>query len=164
MAASTEKVDIGPMAAVAGLFSEKVGKVLLKKTDEVIVENGGDIFIKTKKDPIIGIYAGDNSPFTGKLAIKISSKSTPCGICTSAGTVGPSLSKGTADAVIVLSPETTLADAAATALGNMVQSKTDIDKTINYGKKIDNITGLVIIKDDKIGVWGELEIVNKRKK
>ena len=159
MAASARKVNIGPMAAVAGLFSEKVGKDLLKKTEEVIVENGGDIFLATKKDPIIGIYAGENSPFTGKFAIKISSENIPLGICTSAGTVGPSLSKGKADAVIVISPETTLADAAATALGNMVQTKTDIDKTINYGKKIDNITGLVIIKDDKIGIWGELEII-----
>ena len=159
MATSTRKVGVGPMAAVAGLFAETTGKAILEKTEEVIVENGGDIFISVKNDPSIGIYAGDKSPFSGRLGFKISAASTPTGICTSAGTVGPSLSKGQADAVTVISPSTTLADAAATALGNMLSSREELDQVINYGKNIDGVTGLLIIIGDKIGIWGNLELV-----
>jgi len=163
MIKSSIKVNTGPMAAVAGLFAEKVGKTILKKNNqhkEVIVENGGDIFLSLKNDPIIGVYAGKKSPFTNTLGIKIAADLTPLGICTSAGTVGPSLSKGKSDAVIVVSPKPTLADAAATALGNKIQTEKDIKQAINYGQKIDDIIGLVIIKNDKIGAWGKLELVN----
>ena len=47
MAEAAEKVKVGPMAAVAGAFAEFVGQDLLKYSAEVIVENGGDIFLKT---------------------------------------------------------------------------------------------------------------------
>ncbi|MEW6040613.1 MAG: UPF0280 family protein, partial [Elusimicrobiota bacterium] len=97
MAAATEKASVGPMASVAGAISEFVGRDLLKFSKEVIVENGGDIFIKTNKTRKIGIFAG-NSPLTGKIAIEILPQKTPLGICTSAGTVGHSLSFGRADA------------------------------------------------------------------
>lgn len=156
-------VNVGPMAAVAGLFSEETGKVILKKSEEVIVENGGDIFLSVKNDPLIGVYAGEKSPFTGNLGIRISAEKTPIGICTSAGTVGPSLSKGQADAVIVISPNTLLADAAATAFGNMLKSKSDIEKVISYSRQLDDITGLLVIIKDKIGVRGNLELVKLKK-
>ena len=152
-------VDVGPMAGVAGFFYCVLVQAVLKKTDEVIVENGGDIYLSVKNDPVIGIYAGKDSPFTGKIGVKISAEDTPIGICTSAGTIGPSLSQGKADAVIVLSPITTLADATATAMGNYIQDKNDIQKIISKGKKIENITGLLIIKDDNLGIWGNLELV-----
>lgn len=163
MAVNSKKVNVGPMATVAGLFARRVGEALLKKKPikEAVVENGGDIFLSLKKRPVIGIYAGEHSPFTNKLSVKLTSSNTPLGICTSAGTIGSSFSDGEADAVIVVSPNTILADAAATALGNRVKMKSDIQKTIDYGKKYDEITGLVIIKDDKIGMWGELEIVSR---
>ena len=156
---SAKVVNVGPMATVAGLFSETIGQVMLKKSDQVIVENGGDIYLSVEKDPVIGIYAGDKSPFTNKIGIKIAAENTPVGICTSAGTIGPSLSKGKADAVIVMSPETTLADAAATAIGNKVQTKSDINDAVKQGRNIKKITGIIVIKKDNIGMWGDLELI-----
>ncbi len=122
MAEAAEKAGVGPMAAVAGAIAEYVGRELLPFSREVIVENGGDIFLKTQKTRSIGIYAGESSPFTGKLALRIEPKDTPLGICTSAGTVGHSLSFGKCDAAILVSPSASLADAAATAVGNLIQS------------------------------------------
>jgi len=159
MGESTRIVGVGPMAAVAGLFAEKVGQLVLEITDEVIVENGGDIFLSLKKDRTVGIYAGKDSLFSGRLAIRVKAEKTPLGICTSAGTVGPSLSLGQADAVVVLSPFTTLADAAATALGNLVQEEEDIDTALNRAKTITDISGVLIIKNDRIGLWGDIELV-----
>lgn len=158
MARAGERVGVGPMAAVAGAISEFVGKDLLKYTDEVIIENGGDIFLKVKKKRYCGIFAGESS-LSDKFAIEILPQDTPCGICTSSGKVGPSLSFGCADAVVVVSKSTLLADACATAVGNIIKSKDDIEKGINFAKNIKGIKGTVIICDDKIGIWGDIKLI-----
>ncbi|MCK4467741.1 MAG: UPF0280 family protein [Desulfobacterales bacterium] len=158
MAAASEKTGVGPMAAVAGAIAEHVGKDLLSYTDEVVVENGGDIFIKTDSPVTVGIFAG-RSPFSMRIGLRVATKGKPVSICTSSGTIGHSLSLGKADAVCVVSESCSLADAAATSICNHVVSKTDIQKAIEFGKNIDGVTGLVIIMGDKIGLYGKVEIV-----
>lgn len=158
MAYAGKLVDVGPMTAVAGAIAEYVGKGILKYSKEVIVENGGDIFIKTLRKRRIGIYAG-SSPLSNKIAIEINSKDTPTGICTSSGTVGHSLSFGKADAVVVLSSSNSLADAAATKIGNLVKTPEDIEQAIEFAQTIPLLKGVIIIKDDKMGVWGEIKLV-----
>ncbi|MFZ5968025.1 MAG: UPF0280 family protein [Bacillota bacterium] len=155
MAEAASKVGVGPMAAVAGAVSEFVGKELLKVTDEIMIENGGDIFIKTLKKRRILVYAG-KSVLSNRVALEISPEDTPMGICTSAGTVGHSLSFGKADAVVVLSQDTLLADAAATAIGNIVCSPSDVQKGIDFGKSITGVEGVLIIVDDTMGAWGKI--------
>jgi len=155
MVLAAEKVGVGPMAAVAGAVAEFVGRDLLKFCEEVIVENGGDIFIKVKKTINVGIYAAD-SPFTQRLSLKILPKETPIGICTSSGTVGPSLSFGTSDATVALSKSASLADACATAIGNLIKDETDIQKALGYAKAIEGLYGVVIIKGKKMGAWGNV--------
>ncbi len=158
MAQAAEKVGVGPMAAVAGAIAEAVGRDLLAHAPEVIVENGGDIFVRLSKTRLVGVYAGE-SPLTGKIALEIEPEDTPLGVCTSSGTVGHSLSFGGADAVIVISYWTALADAAATAIGNIVKSADDIATAIEQAQVIDGLTGVVVIKDDKMGVWGKVKLV-----
>jgi ApbE superfamily uncharacterized protein (UPF0280 family) len=159
MAKAAADVGVGPMAAVAGAIAECVGKELLAFSEEVIVENGGDIFLKTRKRRLVGVYAGDNSPFTGNIALEIQPEETPLGVCTSAGTVGHSLSLGRADACIVLSPCTALADAAATALGNLIQEASDIPQVTDFASRTEGIRGVVVIKDDQMGIWGQVKVV-----
>ena len=128
MANAAKKANVGPMAAIAGAVAEFVGKDLLAFSDEVIVENGGDIFIKTKIMRRVGIYAGESSPFTGSIALEITANERGLGVCTSSGTVSHSLNFGKADAVCIISDDAALADAVATAAGNAVKSKDDIEK------------------------------------
>ena len=157
MAEAAEKVGVGPMASVAGAIAEFVGKELLAFSPEVIVENGGDIYLKSLRERTIGIYAG-KSPLSGKLGLEIKGQDMPLGICTSSGTVGHSLSYGKADAVIVLSKSATLADAAATAIGNLIIQPNDIPSGIEFAQGIEGLKGVLIIKDDKIGLWGKVKI------
>ena len=157
MSEAAGKAGIGPMASVAGAIAEFVGNELLAFSPEIIVENGGDIYLKSLKKRLIGIYAG-KSPLTGKIGLEINGEDTPLGICTSSGTVGHSLSYGKADAVIVLSKSAALADAAATAVGNLIKQPGDIPNGIELAKGIDGLLGVVVIKDDKIGLWGEVKI------
>lgn len=158
MAYAARCADVGPMAAVAGAISEYVGIELLKYTDEVIVENGGDIFIKSNRDTKILVYAG-RSPFSNKIALSISASDTPLGICTSAGTVGHSLSFGKSDAVVILSKDTLVADAAATSVGNIVVTPDDINPAIEYARSIKGVEGVLIIISDKMGAWGKVTLV-----
>lgn len=158
MAKAAKEVGVGPMASVAGAIAEYVGRELLPFSSELIVENGGDIFLKTLKRRLIGVYAGE-SPFTGKITLEIQPEETPLGICTSSGTVGHSLSFGRADACIVLSLSTSLADAAATAIGNLTVEASDIPRGIDFAKGVEGIKGVVIIKGDQIGIWGEVKIL-----
>jgi len=157
MTEASQKAGVGPMASVAGAIAEHVGKELLAFSPEIIVENGGDIYLKSLTRRTVGIFAG-KSPLTGKIGLEINARDTPLGICTSSGTVGHSLSYGKADAVVALSESATLADAAATAIGNLVSQPGDITSAIEFGKSIRGLKGLIIIKDANIGVWGEVKL------
>ena len=157
MAEAAGRVGVGPMASVAGAIAEFVGNELLVFSPEIIVENGGDIYLKSSKKRIVGIYVG-NSPLNGKIGVEIKGEDTPLGVCTSSGTVGHSLSYGTADAVVVLSKSATLADAAATAIGNLIAQSDDIPRGIEFAQGIEGLKGMVIIKGENIGLWGEVKI------
>jgi ApbE superfamily uncharacterized protein (UPF0280 family) len=157
MIRTSQLARVGPMAAVAGAMAEMVSRDLLKLSQEVIVENGGDIFIATSKERTIGIYAG-NSALSLKIGIVISPEESPLGVCTSSGTVGPSLSLGKANAVCLLSKSAALADAAATAVGNVVKEKKDIELGLERGREIAGVLGTLIIVDEKMGVWGNIKL------
>ena len=155
MVHTTALCGVGPMASVAGAIAEFVGKELLKYSSEVIVENGGDIFIKSKQLRKVNIFAG-SSPFSQRIILKIETKENYIGICTSSGMVGPSLSFGKADAVTVISDSVLLADAAATAVGNRIKTRKDVEQGLAYAQRIPGVKGAVIIKDDKMGLWGDI--------
>jgi hypothetical protein len=161
MAEAGAKAGVGPMAAVAGAIAEFVGKELLSFSGELIIENGGDIFLASGSPRVVGIYAG-SSPLSGLLGIEISPGEMPLGVCTSSGTVGHSLSLGKADAVVIISPSATLADAAATAVGNVVKTIDDIPIGMEQARKIDGVTGVLIIKGDKMGTWGKVKLCRTR--
>jgi ApbE superfamily uncharacterized protein (UPF0280 family) len=157
MAAAGLQTGVGPMAAVAGAIAECVGRELINYTPEIIVENGGDIFLKIKKDRVVGIYAGD-SPLTGKIGLVIEARYTPLGVCTSSGTVGHSLSYGRADAVIVVATDTALADAAATAIGNRIKQVADTDRALEFARGISGLKGVIIITGENVGAWGDVRL------
>jgi ApbE superfamily uncharacterized protein (UPF0280 family) len=106
----------------------------------------------------MGIFAG-SSVLSEKLALRIRPEQTPLGVCTSSGTVGPSLSFGRADAVTVVSPSGAVADAAATRIGNQVKRRGDINRALAVAPEIEGVLGAVIIMGDRVGAWGEVELV-----
>ncbi len=161
MVEATNLAGVGPMASVAGTLAERVGRRLLESalTEEVVIENGGDIFLSLKREALVAIFAGD-SPLSGKIGLKLRPDFMPLGVCTSSGTIGHSLSLGKADAICVVSPSTALADACATAIGNLVKGKRSFNKILNYAKKISDIKGLVCVFQKKLLVWGDwIELV-----
>ena len=153
--------NVGPMAAVAGAIAEFVGRDLLGTgLQEVMVENGGDIFLQRSKECVAAIFAG-RSPLNQKVGLRILQKFMPVGLCTSSGTVGHSLSLGKADSVTVLASTAALADAAATRLGNEVSGgdPKNINEVLGIAKTIPGLLGVVIICGKNMGAWGEIDLV-----
>lgn len=157
MVVSANRAGVGPMAAVAGAVAEAAGEYLQPHASEIIVENGGDIYLKITQPLQVGLYAGC-SPFSGNLALLIRPDQSPLGICTSSGKVGPSLSLGRADAAIAVSASAPLADAAATALGNMVKGPGELNRALDFARTIEGLSGALLICENKIAIWGDLEL------
>jgi hypothetical protein len=149
---------VGPMAAVAGVVAEHVARELLAHSDRVIVENGGDVFFVLDQPPVMGLYAGAESPFTGTVRFRPTGV-TAGAVCTSSGRVGHSLSFGRADAVVTVAGSGPLADAAATAIGNTIRSPADIQRAIEIESERKLLDGLLIAAEDQIGVWGAVEFL-----
>lgn len=159
MSSAALKAGIGPMSAVAGAVGEYIAVSVTERFDcrEIIVENGGDIYACFSSPLDVSVFAG-NSPLSEKVGLHIPAEYSPLGICTSSGTVGPSLSFGKADAVMIISRETALADSYATAFANEITTADDIDSVIKDISSKEDILGAIIIKDDKMGITGEFDL------
>lgn len=153
------KSGIGPMSAVAGAVAQRTGEAIKARfgVREIFVENGGDIYADICEDMDISVFAG-TSPLSEKVGLHIDAKYAPLGICTSSGTVGPSLSFGKADAVMLICHDVKLADTYATAFANVIQTADDVQPCIERISKQEDILAAIAIKDDKIGICGSFEL------
>ena len=155
MSRVSHKTGIGPMSAVAGAVAKKVAEFL--GTNEVIVENGGDIYAQAASDMDISVFAGQ-SPLSEKIGLHIPAADFPLGICTSSGTVGPSLSLGRADAVMIVCKDVMLADSYATAMANRIKTVNDLQPVIDRISDIPEILGAIAVKDDRMAITGQFEL------
>lgn len=145
----------GPMAAVAGAVAEYVARALSELSGEVIVENGGDLFLLTRRERLVAVSA-PGSRMDGRMALVI-----PPGeraICTSSGTVGHSASAGRADAVVIAAPEGAVADAVATATANRVAEPSDVQDAVDWARGRAELQQVLVICGETIGAWGQFEL------
>lgn len=157
MVTAANAVGIGPMSAVAGSLAEAVARDLSRHSPQVLVENGGDLYLLGLDRARAGLWAG-SSPLSGRMALMLDPGSG-IAVCTSSGTVGPSLSLGQADCATVISPSGALADAAATELGNRVKTPADIENALDWALSVTGVIGAVVIMGDTFGAKGEVELV-----
>lgn len=159
MAAAARAWGVGPMAAVAGAIAHEVASGLLRRSREVIVENGGDLFLRCDGPATVGLYAGEESPFAGRLAFEVDAR-PGVAVCTSSGVVGPSLSLGRADAVMTVSRSGAVADAAATSIANRIARPADVDDVVAEVARAESLDAVVACCGDRLGVWGDIELVS----
>jgi len=156
MQAASAATGVGPMAAVAGTMAQlAVEAARAAGAGEAIVENGGDIFLISPEVVTVALYAGNN-PLSGKLAFRFLPEQMPLAICSSSGLMGHSLSFGDCDLVTVVASDAALADAAATLACNLVYSAEDIPRVLERITVLSGISGVLIIKADKVGMAGDL--------
>ena len=156
MARAARLVDVGPMAAVAGAMAQCAGRAALDAgASEVIVDNGGDVYICAVGPVIIGLKTG-TTDLADRLAFSLQADDTPISICSSSGKMGHSMSLGECDLATVVAKDTALADAAATQAANLVRNVDDIDPTLENIAAIEGVDGVMIIKDARVGLAGKL--------
>jgi ApbE superfamily uncharacterized protein (UPF0280 family) len=158
MALAGRMAGVGPMAAVAGAVCEAVAAGVGGSVRELILENGGDLYVSSTRERVIGIFSGDTER-GGAIGIRVAPESTPLGICTSSGRIGHSLSFGDSAAATVLARSSALADAAATAVGNRVRGRNGVREGLAAARDIPGVLGAVVLRDGQLGAWGEVEIV-----
>lgn len=169
MARAARKAEVGPMAAVAGTISQlSMGFLLGNGAKNAIVDNGGDVAIKTSFDITIGLYAGESS-LSGQLGFRIKHQKTPMGVCTSSGTVGHSISFGRADSVTVFADEASVADALATSIANQAVGDIDQDAVANSLEmaedRRDHFRGVMVVVGENAGTLGKIpQLVKTDKK
>jgi len=156
MARAAAAVGVGPMAAVAGAVAQYVALGLSPLSGEVIVENGGDIYLIGETERTVALWAGAQG--VQGVGLVIAPEAMPLGVCTSSGRIGPSESFGKADAMTVLARDAALADAAATALGNRIHGPEDLDAVLEAARGIEGLTGVVATIDGHIGAWGAVRL------
>ena len=169
MARAGRFAEVGPMAAVAGSIAQLSMRYLINEGSKMtIVDNGGDVALKTNKNVIVGVYSGESS-LSGQMGFKLKHEKTPMGVCTSSGTVGHSISFGRADSVTVFADEASVADALATSIANEVMG--DIDSVaIQSGlSRADDfreyMRGVLIIVGESAGMVGKIpQLVKTNKK
>lgn len=172
------KFCVGPMAAVAGTFAELSVEAALssissnnpsaKDERDIVLENGGDIFMLLQRPVNIALFAGPESPFA-HLAFRVEpevyhdaepgrreKKREGKAVCSSSGKMGHSLSFGSCDLATVFSRSASLADAAATALCNSVTSIDKMEEQIERAWGIEGIDGAVAVYGDKLGRVGDV--------
>lgn len=159
MSKAADAATTGPMSAVAGAIAEYICRDLITEYDaeEVVVENGGDIFMKLTAPATVAVHAG-NSPLSGKIALQPGARDTPLALCCSSGTVGHSLSFGVADACMIACRDGALADAMATAFCNQVKSKNMVRQITGKALRMHGVMAAVIICDDQLGIGGTIPV------
>jgi ApbE superfamily uncharacterized protein (UPF0280 family) len=157
---ASNAAGVGPMAAVAGAVAEEVGRGVAREFGcrEVLVENGGDLWLRFERPIDVSVFAGA-SPLSERVGVSIPVELSPLGVCTSSGTVGPSLSLGCADAAMVACASAALADAWATTVGNAVAQAKDIEAALALAEGHTDIISVLVVKDDRMGICGSLPLL-----
>jgi len=161
MARAARLVGVGPMAAVAGTMAQLAAEAGLNcGAAEAIVDNGGDIYLRASSPAIIALHTGTKG-LADRLAFSLQPADTPVAICSSSGKMGHSTSLGQCDLATVVARDASLADAAATRAANLVRTVDDVDSALESIMEIEGIDGLMIVKDDRVGLAGHLPALVK---
>ena len=162
MAEAAEKANAGPMAAVAGVLADLAVEDMIASGCKVaVVENGGEVSAMSDKTVAVALAAGD-APLSKRFGFRLTD--FPIGVATSSGRFSHALSFGDAEAATVFCRNAGLADAAATAVGNVVKGedyKVAIEKGIEVAKSIQGVEGVLILYKGCVGTWGKIPQIIK---
>lgn len=156
--------NVGPMAAVAGTLAEIAAWSIVKshqedeRPTEAIVENGGDVYIISPVSRVVSLEWSMDEGKEGRVGIEIPPSPEGIGISSSSGTFGHSLSLGGCDLATVAAKSGSLSDAAATALGNRIESPEDIEGQTADICRIPGVLGVFVVVGGVIGIQGDIHL------
>jgi len=156
MCKASKLAGVGPMATVAGIIAQHaVERMIEAGASFAVVDNGGDIAMFLDRPITVGVFT-----YTNTLSFKIEEKGF-YSVCTSSGTIGHSISFGFADAATVFARDACIADAFATALGNVIKEdfgKEDVERALRnfWDRAKPYLEGALVIKGDIFAFAGKI--------
>jgi ApbE superfamily uncharacterized protein (UPF0280 family) len=157
MAEAASKAGVGPMAAVAGAIADLAVLEMRKTLCEIaVVENGGEISADSNQPINIAVAMGEE-PLSRRFGFRLTD--FPIGVATSSGRFSHAFSFGNAEAATVFCKNASIADAAATAVCNVVKGEdpeSGIKAGINTGLSIEGVEGVLIIYKGQVGTAGKI--------
>jgi ApbE superfamily uncharacterized protein (UPF0280 family) len=154
-----ELANVGPMAAVAGVFADIMSEeMILNGAKIAVVENGGEIMIHSIEDIYIGLYS-QTTEIQDKIGFRFRGGSKPLGVATSSGTFGHAISLGKADTVTVFATNAGIADAAATSITNLIQregAECKLEPALKRAQLLEGVYGVFITCGDKVAKTGTI--------
>ena len=166
MAGAALAAGVGPMAAVAGAIADLAVEAMAQTRARIrVVENGGEIAAESLYPVNVEVRSGDPLLNT-RLGWVLSPSRMPIGVGSSSATQGRGITFGEADVATVFALNAATADAAATAVCNVVAGE-DIRGSIRKGLKIAEgirgVVGALIVRRGHVGTLGDLpELVEFR--
>jgi len=159
MAAGAEPAGVGPFAAVAGTVAHMVAESFAGRSPDLIVENGGDIYIYSRRERIVGLLP---DPLGEPIGLRVLPEDCPVSLCASSAYIGPSLSLGKGDLAVVRAADGALADACATMLCNMMREAKDVERALRRAESMRKmgVQGVFLQCAGRIGIWGNMELVD----
>jgi uncharacterized protein len=162
MALAAQKAAVGPMAAVAGALADLAVEDMKRVGCELaVVEDGGEISAASNRPIDVAVAAGEE-PLSKRFGFRLTE--FPIGVATSSGRFSHALSFGDAEAAVVFCKDAALADAAATAVGNVVKgedAQAGIQAGINRGLSIEGVDGVLILYKGQVGTAGKIPQIIK---
>ncbi len=168
MYAGAALAAVGPFAAVAGTISQMLVEAHKEQFSDIIVENGGDVYMHSSKERVVALLAQPQSvenaedsahDGTAYLGLRFTEQDFPLALCASSATIGHSLSLGRGELAVVRARDGALADAVATAMGNRLKGASSVQQALDFGQSIEGVEGLFVQCDDALGLWGAMELV-----
>lgn len=160
MSRAAAQAGVGPFAAVAGAIAHATADVLHRYSDDIIVENGGDLCLYSRSDRVVGLLAHPDEGITlGVLVEGTKNAQTPVCVCASSATIGHSTSFGKGELAVIRATDGALADAHATAFCNSLHCPEDVKPLLKKAQHTKGIDGIFLQCGEALGLWGAVELV-----
>jgi ApbE superfamily uncharacterized protein (UPF0280 family) len=166
MAHAGQLCNVGPMAAVAGAIAQATAERFAPLSPDLLVENGGDTYLFSTRERVVGLLPDPQNE--AALGVRIPASGFPTSLCASSSTIGHSLSLGHGELLVTRSPNGAFADAAATALLNLLKHKRDLDAMLARARELavprpgarpgHYLQGVLAQHRGSLAVWGEMEL------
>ena len=155
MAEMAARAGVGPMFTFQGALIEYVGRALARFASDIAVSCGGDHYVVARKRARLSVHPASSAARTG-LAVIVRPELGPHGIYTSLGrSYAPSEAS---EGIAVVAGSCILADAAAAGASAILARPQSLQVALAYLQSLRGVHGGVVIRGDRIGVAGALEL------
>jgi ApbE superfamily uncharacterized protein (UPF0280 family) len=134
-----------------------IAESFVGRSPDLIVENGGDIYIYSRRERIVGLLP---DPLGEPIGLRVLPEDCPVSLCASSAYIGPSLSLGNGDLAVVRAADGALADACATMFCNMLREPKDVERALRRAESMQKtgVQGVFLQCAGRIGIWGNMEL------